>query len=71
MFTPIEWCRVFLYEISIRVRESVCEELWGRVLHKCVKTTHRIKVEIQQSKESVTSLSRKYGITENTIRKWK
>lgn len=47
------------------------ERIMGQILHKCAKTTHRTRAEIQQSKESVTSLSQKFGVAENTIRKWK
>jgi len=43
----------------------------GQILHKRAKTTHRARAEIQQSKETVASLSRRFGVSENTIRKWK
>ena len=43
----------------------------GQILHKCATTTHRIRTEIQQSKESVTVLAKKFGINIKTVYKWK
>jgi transposase InsO family protein len=43
----------------------------GQILHKRAKTTHAVRAEIQQSKESIAALSRKFGVSQNTISKWK
>ncbi len=40
-------------------------------LHRNATTTPRSRREIQQSKESVAVLARRYGVTEPTIRIWK
>lgn len=42
-----------------------------QVLHKRAKTTHAVRAEIQQSKESMSVLSDRYGISRNTVLKWK
>jgi len=43
----------------------------GQVLHKRATTTHRIREDIQQSKETVSQLAKKHGINEKTVLKWK
>lgn len=43
----------------------------GQLLHKCAKTTFRIRKEIQESKESIASLANKYSINVKTVSKWK
>jgi transposase-like protein len=43
----------------------------GQILHKCATTTYRIRTEIQQSKESVSVLAKKFGINIKTVYKWK
>ena len=35
--------------------------------HKCPTTTHKIRTEIQQSKESVTVLAKKFGANIKTV----
>lgn len=43
----------------------------GQILHKCATTTQRIRSEIQESKESVSVLAKKFGINIKTVYKWK
>jgi transposase-like protein len=43
----------------------------GQVLHKCAKTTFKVRKEIQDSKESIKALSKKYNINPKTVIKWK
>ena len=43
----------------------------GQILHKCATTTHRIRAEIQRSKESASVLAKKFGINIKTVYKWK
>ncbi len=43
----------------------------GQILHKRAKTTHAIRNEIQQSEETIAELSRKYGVSQNTVSKWR
>jgi hypothetical protein len=45
-------------------------KLWDR-LHGTAKTTHRIRKEIQASKESIKKLAERYNINVKTVRKWK
>lgn len=40
-------------------------------LHRNATTTPRIRREIQQSKEPVAVLAKRYGVTGSTIRTWK
>ena len=40
-------------------------------LHKNARTTIAIRKEIQESKESIYSLSKKYNLSWNTVKKWK
>lgn len=43
----------------------------GSILHLNAKTTIRIRKEIQESKESVLKLAKKYNLNPKTIQKWK
>ena len=43
----------------------------GNILHLNAKTTIRIRKEIQESKESVLKLAKKYNLNPKTIQKWK
>ncbi len=42
-----------------------------QILHKCAKTTERIRAEIQQSKESINKVAKKYNINQKTVVKWR
>ncbi len=43
----------------------------GQVLHGCATTTEAIRRAIQGSQESLRSLSRRHGINQKTVAKWK
>lgn len=43
----------------------------GQILHKCATTTHRIRAEIQKSKETISILAKKYNVNPKTIIRWK
>ncbi len=43
----------------------------GQVLHGCAKTTEAVRRAIQDSQESLKTLSKKYGINPKTVAKWK
>ena len=43
----------------------------GQVLHKRARTTEETRREIQNSKESLIKLSKKYGVNPKTIAKWR
>src|SRR3954449_5163258 len=43
----------------------------GQVLHGSATTTEAIRRAIQHSKETLRALSRRYGINQKTVRKWK
>jgi transposase-like protein len=43
----------------------------GQFLHGCAKTTEAVRRDIQNSKESLKKLARKYSITPNTVAKWR
>lgn len=43
----------------------------GQILHKRARTTQEIRYEIQNSKESISSLAKKFNISRVTIYKWK
>ena len=45
--------------------------MMGKPLHKCARTTEAIRKEIQESKESIMSLAKKYGINHKTVTKWR
>ena len=42
-----------------------------QAIHPRARTTPEIRKEIQESKESISALARKYSITRHTVRKWK
>ncbi len=43
----------------------------GQVLHGCATTTEAIRRAIQNSQESLRALSRRYGINQKTVAKWR
>jgi hypothetical protein len=43
----------------------------GQVLHGSATTTEAIRRAIQNSKESLRTLSKRYGINQKTVAKWK
>ena len=43
----------------------------GQVLHGCATTTEAIRRAIQNSQESLRALSKRYGINQKTVSKWK
>lgn len=43
----------------------------GQVLHESATTTKAVRRAIQNSKESLRALSRRYGINQKTVAKWK
>lgn len=43
----------------------------AQLLHKQSTTTHRIRTEIQQSKESIAILADRFGINPKTVQKWR
>ena len=43
----------------------------GQALHARATTTHRIRAEIQQSKESLVKIAKRYGINPKTVAKWR
>jgi RNA-directed DNA polymerase len=43
----------------------------GQVLHGCATTTEAIRRAIQNSQESLRALSKRYGINQKTVAKWK
>lgn len=43
----------------------------GQVLHKCAKTTHAVRKEIQESSESLIKISERFGINPKTVAKWR
>ncbi|AJC82214.1 hypothetical protein IE4803_PB00158 (plasmid) [Rhizobium etli bv. phaseoli str. IE4803] len=43
----------------------------GQVLHGSATTTEAIRRAIQNSEESLRTLSRRYGINQKTVAKWK
>ena len=42
----------------------------GQILHKCAKTTHIIRAEIQRSSATIKELSQRYNINPKTVLKW-
>lgn len=42
-----------------------------QILHKCAKTTHVIRAEIQRSEATIKQLSQRYPVNPKTILKWK
>ena len=43
----------------------------GQILHGSAKTTEAVRRAIQNSQESLRALSRRYGINQKTVAKWK
>src|SRR5687768_2355239 len=43
----------------------------GQVLHRSARTTEAVRRAIQHSQESLRQLSRRYGINQKTVAKWK
>ncbi len=43
----------------------------GQILHGCATTTEAVRRAIQNSQESLRALSRRYGINQKTVAKWK
>ncbi|MDR3117710.1 MAG: hypothetical protein LBT98_04075 [Puniceicoccales bacterium] len=43
----------------------------GIILHAGAMTTHRVRKEIHDSKESITALAKRYGINFKTVIKWR
>src|SRR6266481_48925 len=43
----------------------------GQILHGCATTTEAVRRAIQNSQESVRALSRRYGVNQKTVAKWK
>ena len=43
----------------------------GQILHGCARTTEAVRRAIQNSKESIASLARRYDLNEKTVAKWK
>lgn len=43
----------------------------GQILHGSTKTTHAVRTELQRSQASASELSRRFGINEKTVRKWR
>jgi transposase InsO family protein len=43
----------------------------GSILHGNAKTTPRVRKEIQESKESLATLAKRYGVNEKTVLYWK
>jgi hypothetical protein len=43
----------------------------GQVLHGCATTTEAIRRAIQNSQESLRALSKRYGINQKTVAKWR
>lgn len=41
------------------------------VLHGSVRTTQRVRAELQASKESTRFLAKQYGLTPKTVAKWR
>lgn len=43
----------------------------GQILHSCARTTEAVRLAIQNSKESLKALAKKYSINAKTVAKWK
>jgi len=39
----------------------------GQILHKCAKTTHTIRAELQRSKATIKELSERYNLNPKTV----
>jgi hypothetical protein len=58
-------------EGEARYRFAKTEETMGKGLHGCATTTLEVRRAIQVSQESLRALAKRYGITQNTVVKWK
>ena len=43
----------------------------GSVRHGCVRTTPRVRAELQASQEPTRTLARRYGLNPKTVAKWR
>ncbi|MDR0632016.1 MAG: IS481 family transposase, partial [Holosporaceae bacterium] len=43
----------------------------GQILHSCATTTEAVRRAIQNSKESLKTLSERYSINHKTVTKWR
>ncbi|MBY5824047.1 helix-turn-helix domain-containing protein, partial [Rhizobium leguminosarum] len=43
----------------------------GQILHGSARTTEAVRRAIQHSQESLRALSKRYGINQKTVAKWK
>ena len=43
----------------------------GQILHKCARTTEALRRSIQDSKESIAALAKRYDLNPKTVHKWK
>ena len=43
----------------------------GQILHRCATTTEAVRRAIQHSQESLRTLSKRFGINQKTVAKWK
>jgi len=43
----------------------------GDLLHGCVRTTPRLRAELQASQASTRALARRYGLNAKTVAKWR
>ncbi len=43
----------------------------GQILHGCATTTEAVRRAIQHSEESLRALSKRYGINQKTVAKWR
>ena len=43
----------------------------GQLLHACARTTEKVRRDIQNSEESLSKLSKRYGINPKTVAKWR
>ena len=43
----------------------------GQILHGSAKTTKQVRKAIQDSKESIIKLARRYDLNPKTVQKWK
>jgi transposase-like protein len=43
----------------------------GQILHRCATTTEAVRRAIQHSQESLRTLSKRFGINQKTVAKWR
>jgi hypothetical protein len=43
----------------------------GQILHGCATTTEAVRRAIQHSQESLRTLSKRFGINQKTVAKWR